>query len=137
MRKQGFSLDWILWTRALYKGAHTSVLVNGESDEEFEMERGVRQGCLIVPYFYLFVADVLSHMINDPKWDIQGFKMSDGNILHEALFADNMALCLHGTSENLDKAFLFLNQFCQASGAKLNWSKCYAIWASNNHKGWT
>ena len=59
MRTQGFSEEWISWTSSLYKGAHTSVLVNGQPGPEFEMERGVRQGCPLAPYLYLFVADVL------------------------------------------------------------------------------
>ena len=55
MLKMGFDPQWVQWTIVFYEGACTLVLVNGETSEEFEMERGIRQGCPMAPYLHLFV----------------------------------------------------------------------------------
>jgi hypothetical protein len=127
MKKQGFSGTWIKWTTTLYEGAHTSVLVNGQPGEEFEMERGIRQGCPLAPYLYLFVADVLGHMINDAIHGVEGLTIPDGTILQEALFADDTNLYLKGSALNLECASRVLERFCTASGAKINWDKSATI----------
>jgi hypothetical protein len=50
----------------MYRSGTTSILVNGVKGKEFQLGRGVRQGCPLAPYLYLFIADVLGHMIADP-----------------------------------------------------------------------
>jgi hypothetical protein len=55
MKTLGFSEQWIDWTSIFYQGAEISVLVNGQPGEKFNMERGVRQGCPLAPYLYLFI----------------------------------------------------------------------------------
>jgi uncharacterized protein YegJ (DUF2314 family) len=55
MKTLGFSEQWIDWTSIFYQGAEISVLLNGQPGEKFNMERGVRQGCPLAPYLYLFI----------------------------------------------------------------------------------
>jgi hypothetical protein len=69
-------------------------------------------------------------MINDPMHGIEGFMMPDGSILQEALFADDTNLYFKGIVENMSRVCKVLDRFCQASGAKVNWAKSTAIWAS-------
>jgi hypothetical protein len=137
MKKMGFSSKWINWTAIFYQGAQTQILVNGQTGQSFEMERGVRQGCPMAPYMYLFVQDVLGHMISDPENGIEGLTMPDKSILKEAFFADDSTLYFKGTEENLHKAFSVLDAFCGGSGAKINMEKNIAIWASDATRTWT
>jgi hypothetical protein len=44
---------------------------------------------------------------------------------------------LQGSLANLDRAQEVLKIFCSASGAKVNWKKLAAIWASQREKPWT
>lgn len=81
MRKLGFSEEWIARTVAFYEGAKTAVLVNGEQTPEFEIERGVRQGCPMAPYLYLFFHDVLGYMLSDPAYGIEGLRLPDPQFL--------------------------------------------------------
>lgn len=45
---------------------------------------------------------VLEYMISDPRYSLEGFKLSDGNFLLEMFFADDTMLFLNGSKSNLD-----------------------------------
>jgi hypothetical protein len=81
MLKLGFSAQWIEWTATFYQEAETQVLVNGHTGTKFELERGVRQGCSMAPYMYLFVQDILGYMICDPANGIEGLILPNNSIL--------------------------------------------------------
>lgn len=74
----------------------------------------------LAPYLFLFIADVLRYMLNDPKWQVQGLTLPDNSSLNNQKFADDTALFLKGTAENLTRAMRALTWFCDASGAKIN-----------------
>ncbi len=64
----------------------------------------------------------------DPKYKVEGLALPRGG--HDT------TLYLQGSPSNLDKAQNVLNIFCQASGAKINWHKSAAIWASKKERDW-
>jgi hypothetical protein len=136
MRKMGFADIFIAWIMALYKEASALVLLNGAAGPTFELERSVRQGCPLAPYLYLLIADVLGHMLEDPKRGVQGFTLPDGNTTTSQMFADDANLLLQGSEQNLDAAIQVLNLFCQGSGAVVNWRKTVGIWASRRPRTW-
>lgn len=136
MAKLGFSSQWISWVSSLYRGAQSSLIVNGKKLLRFDITRSVRQGCPLAPYLYLFVSDVLSHMISDPTYGIEGLRFPDGTFVRCQCFADDSALFLRGTKENLQRAYEVIDIFCHASGARINWDKSYAILASENPRNW-
>jgi hypothetical protein len=47
----------------LFLDASTSVKVNGFATTPFEICKGVHQGCPLVPYLFLLVAEVFNAMI--------------------------------------------------------------------------
>lgn len=49
---------------------------------------------------------------------------------------DDTAFYLKGTQNNLSKARAVLELFCRTSGAKVNWGKSAAIWASKEKRQW-
>jgi hypothetical protein len=132
MERMGFAETFIGWIMALYKEPRSSIVLNGVIGPTFELERSVRQGCPLAPYLYLFIADVLGHMLEDPKWGVQGFNLPDGNHTTSQMFADDANILLQGTECNLDAATTVLEHFCMGSGAKVNWTKTVGIWASRN-----
>lgn len=115
---------------ALNKEAAATITMNGQNGPLFKIERSVCQGCPLAPYLFLFVADVLRYMLDDPKWQVQGLTLSDNSSLNNQMFADDTALFLKGSPENLTRAMRALTRFCEAYGAKINWYKICAIWAS-------
>jgi hypothetical protein len=57
---------------ALNRDAAAMITINGQNGLIFKIERSIRQGCPLAPCLFLFVADVLGYMLDDPKWQVQG-----------------------------------------------------------------
>jgi hypothetical protein len=70
LSKLRFCPTWIQWISSLYWLVSSSVKVNGEPREDFRLVRSVRQGCPLAPYLFILVMDVLGHMLDDPKHEI-------------------------------------------------------------------
>jgi len=73
-------------------------------------------------------------MLADPKYGVEGLSLPKGGLIRDQTFANDTALYLKGTPANMDRAQEVLKTFCHASGAKVNWSKSAAIWASRRDK---
>jgi hypothetical protein len=69
-------------------------------------------------------------MLADPKYGVEGLLFPRGGLIRDQTFANDIALYLQGSSANLDRAQEVLKIFCCASGAKVDWKKSAAIWAS-------
>lgn len=61
--KMNFPTLWRKWIRECLGTATTSVLVNGSSTEEFQLERGLKQGNPLSPFLFLIVAEGLNVMM--------------------------------------------------------------------------
>lgn len=112
-------------------------MVNGKEGEPFELQRSVRQGCPLAPYLFILATYVLGYMLEDPNYKVKGFRTPKGSTITSQTFADDTALYLHGSKDNLCNMMIVLEKFCKASGAKINWQKSRAIWASNRPRDWT
>jgi hypothetical protein len=135
MYKMGFSQQWNSWIMSLNHEATTTVTLHGTRGQNFNLQRSVRQGCPLAPY--LFLANVIAHMLQDPKYEIQGLQMPDESVICSQMFADDTILFLEGTTKNLENVMHVFNIYSQVSGAKVNWHKSRAIWASRKPKLWT
>ncbi len=91
----------------------------------------------MAPYLFILATDVLGHMLEDPRYNVEGLNLPRGGRLRDRTFADDTALSLKGDQANLGRAQGVLETFCIASGAKVNWNKSAAIWASKREHTWT
>jgi hypothetical protein len=55
---------------ALNKEPTVTVTINGQHGPIFDLQHSVRQGYSLAPYFFLFAANVLGYMLDDPKREI-------------------------------------------------------------------
>jgi hypothetical protein len=136
LEKLGFSPQWIKWVSSLYGSASSAIKLNGVEGSTFPLARSVRQGCPLSPYLFILATDVLGHMLDDPHFGVEGLALPGGGKITDQTFADDTALYLQGTRENMDRAQKVLAIFCKASGAKVNWNKSCAIWANKRDKEW-
>jgi hypothetical protein len=111
-------------------------LVNGEPRENFRFAMSVRQGCSLAPYLFILAMDVLGHMLDDPKHEIEGLHLLKGGCVRDQTFANNTALYLKGSLSNLSKVRAVFELLCLAFRAKVNWGKSAAIWANKDKKEW-
>jgi hypothetical protein len=72
LSKLGFNPKWIKWVSSLYWLASSLVKVNGESGKDFKLSISVRQGCPLAPYLFILATDVLGHMLDDTKYNVEG-----------------------------------------------------------------
>jgi hypothetical protein len=75
-------------------------------------------------------------MLDDPRFGVEGLTLPGGRKVRDQTFADDTALYLQGTPENMERTQRVLDTFCKASGARVNWDKTTAIWASKSEKSW-
>ncbi len=88
----------------------------------------------MAPYLFILATDVLGYMMADPKHGVEGLSLPRGGLIRDQTFTDDIALYLQGS--NMDRAQEVLKTFCRASGAKINWHKSAAIWASKKDRTW-
>ena len=69
----------------IYESVESSVLVNNDRTDWFELHTGVRQGCILSPILFNIFIDGLASSINKQRW---GVKVKDRDI-SLLLFADD------------------------------------------------
>ena len=116
--------------------AAAAVVVNGVQAKTFRLQRSVRQACPLAPYLFLLTIDVLGQMLQHPACGVQGLRLPDNTAITNQMFADDMLLLLDGTKDNMDRAFIVINRFGAASGAKLNLHKSVGLWLAPTERDW-
>jgi hypothetical protein len=59
-------------------------------------------------------------MLDDLRFGVAGLALPGGGKITDQTFADDTALYLQGTRENMERTQKVLDTFCKASGAKVN-----------------
>jgi hypothetical protein len=85
---------------------------------------------------FILATDVMGHMLDDPKHEIEGLHLPKGGCVWDQTFTDDTAFYLKGSPSNLSNVRAVLELFCLAFGAKVNWGKFAAIWANKEKKEW-
>jgi len=120
LAKLGFCPQWIRWVSSLYGSASSAIKLNGVEGSTFPLARSVKQGCPFSPYLFILATDVLGHMLDDHRFGVEGLALPRGGKITDQTFADDTALYLQGTRENMERAQKVLDIFCKASEAKIN-----------------
>ena len=124
----GFIPTFINLIKACTDKPWIAPLVNGRPTNFFQATRGLREGCPLLRFLYIIMADSLSRKLIAEKIAgiIPGITSVAGiEAINHVLFADD-TLLLGGASLNLAKAFSGIrNQFCIVSGALINKSKSF------------
>jgi hypothetical protein len=119
----GFCPDFVNLIKACTEKPWIAPLVNGRPANYFQASRGLRQGCPLSPFLYIFMADTLSMKLTAEKrtGSVPGIRQTKGiDPINHALFADD-SLMLGGASVNIAKNFNeILQSFCGISGALIN-----------------
>ena len=133
LQRFGFSEEWIKGMAALYRKAHSTVLLAGDYGPRFPIERSVRQGCPLAPFLFLFVAEAMHVFLASQEAGLKGIRMPvTMQELVDAEFADDTTFYMKGSLQNLIRLEMGMQIFCKASGAKINWNKSMALWISKN-----
>jgi hypothetical protein len=85
---------------------------------------------------FILAMDVLGHMLEDPKHEMEGLLLLKRGCVQDQTFPDDTTFYLKGTPNNLNKFRVVLGMFCRTSGAKVNWGKSMTIWANKGKREW-
>ena len=133
MLQLGFPMAWVVAIRALYKNASSSVYVAGEVDAPFSISRSVRQGCPLAPFLYLLIVEAFHVYFNNHALRIKGLQWGvDNKQVLDTEFADDTTLYVDGEEHNLRNVQCVVQEFCELSGAIINWNKSIGIRMKNN-----
>ena len=129
LRKYGFGENFIDWVIILLYNIKSFVKVNGFETSEFDINRGVRQGCALSGLLYVLVSEVLALEIRN-NTNIKGYRFN-GNHFKLTQYADDLMAVVTDLN-SVNEIFDVLTRFGLATNAKINKTKTEALWVG----GW-
>ena len=102
--------------RVIYKKVESCVLVSGDKTDWFDVETGVRQGCVLSPILYALFINGLIDQLNRANL---GVEITPGYILACLLYADDIVL-LADDKKNLQKMLDIVSEYARKWRFKLN-----------------
>jgi hypothetical protein len=128
--RKGFDSAYVHRIMQLVSGGQTAISINGETGPYFRNKRGVRQGDLISPLLFNFVADALDAILTRARvaGHIQGVvpHLIPGGVSH-LYYADDTMILLQNTKLGLINLKFLLLCFELLSGLKTNFHKSEVI----------
>ena len=109
LRKKGVEEKLVQTVMRLYEGAKTSVRVESELSESFDVKVGVHQGSVLSPFLFITVMDVLSESVRE-------------GLLFELLYADDLVLMADSMQE-LERKYISWKNVLERRGLRVNIGK--------------
>ncbi|KAK6138841.1 hypothetical protein DH2020_027414 [Rehmannia glutinosa] len=134
LTKMGFSRTFVSWIFAYINSASFSFMVKGEACGWVLPNRGIRQGDPLSPYLFLIISEAFSNLISQAKvaGRLTGIRISRAAPVVTHLFSADDALLFNEASEEQALNFkMVLDQYCLASGQKVNFEKSSVFFSSN------
>ena len=128
LRHFGFGPSFLRWIRLLYTGTMSSVKVNGWLTAFIPIQRGLRQGCALSMPLYVLTAELLALHIRS-NVNIKGLSYPK-SMVKLTQYADDTTLFLVD-DVSIVETFKTFDLYEQASGAKINVSKCKGLWSGS------
>jgi hypothetical protein len=72
---------FIIMVKLLFEDASAGISVNGGQSKQFRIMRGVRQGCLLAPYLFLLMQEVLNLLAKkaEAEGKMKGIRLLDSD----------------------------------------------------------
>ena len=120
--------------RELYRKTKSRMMINGKKLDEFEIEQGVRQGCVLSPKLFSIFFNDLVKAINDPKlgefYKGLGLKIDpqagDDERLRAMFYADDIVLMAE-SAEHLQALINRVQDYSEKWRFKLNQCKSQVV----------
>ena len=117
----GFGKQFIQWVKVLFSETKSCMLYNGWLSEQFEVNKGVKQGCPFSPLAFIIGLELLAIRIRQSA-DISGIKIGVESIIKLVLYADDITAFVRD-QKDARMLLLIFDEFSMISGLKLNKQK--------------
>ena len=137
LEKLNFGEDFKHWVSVLYKQTVSSVIVNGSITEQFETQRGIRQGCPLSALLFVIAAEFLANKIRKNN-HIKGVCFSNNNSRFELKllqYADDTTFFV-ADKDSLEVILKELDMFGKVAGPKINKEKTAMLWVGKKENRW-
>ena len=125
LRAYGFPWKFIKLIRTLFRSKELRVYNNGYCSEPIFPTQGLAQGCSLSPLLFLLAIEGLAHYIRtSSRFEGICYKGREKRI---GLVADDTALYIKVTENNLNHIHMVLDHFGSVSGLKINVEKCMLV----------
>lgn len=124
--KMGCGQRWCRWVRECISSVSMSILVNGLATKEFHLQKGIRQGDSLFPFFFNIAAEALYILLGRAR-DKNLFKAvqmgENGVFLSHLQYADDTIIFCNNDLEEICIIKRILRCFQLMSRLKINFSK--------------
>jgi len=120
----GFAKHLVALIRALYENQKSNVRIHGETSGWFQAKQGVRQGCMLSPYLFNLMAELLMRKALDGYEG--GFKIG-GRCITNLRYADDMVLIASTEKGELQDIVNRLHEAATKLGMKINGKKTEVV----------
>ncbi|GKV43653.1 hypothetical protein SLEP1_g50917 [Rubroshorea leprosula] len=130
MSKFGFCPKWRTWIGECISSATVLILVNGSPTEEFQMEKGLRQGDPLASFLFLMIAEALNGLMMKAVEEnlFQGVEIGRSGLkLTHLQYADDSIFFCEANEQNVMVLKSILRCFEMIFGLKVNFFKSSLI----------
>jgi hypothetical protein len=129
----GIPDSFLRMVQMLFARTTSSVCLQGGESESFVVERGIRQGCPLAPYLFIFVREALNIMTKRAVEleELEGIilpKVVTEQVLIQ--YANDVDLMVRGSEQNCMRVLTLLESYGFTTGLCINWAKSQVYWIS-------
>jgi hypothetical protein len=132
MAHYGFPPKYIAIIQQLYLGAACQVMHEGKLTDPFQVETGVRQGCVLSALIFLMIVDWIMRLATTGKRT--GIQWTFTRQLEDLDFADDVTLLSHKHQDAQDK-INHVAEEAEKTGLKINTGKTEFMRVNNKQQG--
>ena len=119
----------------MYDRPIANIILSGQKLKAFPLRSGTRQGCLLSPFLFNIVLEVLATVIRQEK-EINGIQIGKEEI-KLSLFADDMIVYMENPIDSTKKLFNLISEFGKTARYKVNTQKSKEFLYTNNERSET
>ena len=116
--------------KAIYSKSVANIKLNGEKLKVTPLKSEKRQGCLLLPYLFHIVLEILARAIRQQK-EIKGIQTGREEV-KVSLFIDDIIVYIRDPKNTTRELLQQINTFSQVSGYNLNLKKLISLLYTNN-----